>query len=197
MGWTGIHFKPADPKAYVLQDYNFENETGKSTVLASAKVGNVIYAAVHNAYKVKPDVTSHLLDADNSCVYGLVILTRSPKNEFLWKNISEECGPHESNCPLKILEMLTPLSENAEWAKAWRKRCRENAFKPKTRTLKAGTVIKYATPLNFGKAGSDDTFERVDIFIRGKLKKVFYSTKIGYCRINVRNNPDFEVVGAA
>jgi hypothetical protein len=67
-------------------------------------------------------------------------------------------GPVESECPERILNLLTET--DSEYAQNWRARCRarlaERAGKPK---VTVGSTIKFAQPLSFTDGATEDTFE--------------------------------------
>lgn len=142
MGWTGYnatHYKPdgtIDRKAEL--DYElfgrFDGRPDAHKLLKSSLVGSTYYAAAQ-----KPD----------GCVYGLVVLTqtdrRDPWTNFYYKDMSEDMGPCESDCPVSILKLLSPTTD--DFALAWRERCRENAARKKSPTtlgnLPIGSRIRF------------------------------------------------------
>jgi hypothetical protein len=115
-------------------------------VIDSATRGNVWYAILE-ACPSTPGIPARY--------YGSVCLFKRSKrlNEFGYKDIGEASGPNASNAPLRIidkLDKLAPISElddsyGAKWAREWRKRCRDNASKPKKQspTLSKGMVVKF------------------------------------------------------
>jgi hypothetical protein len=86
-------------------------------------------------------------------------------DNFGYKDMSEFAGPVQSECPKRILELLTPLPDNDDssttWAKNWRERCwakiNNRTSKPK---VKEGDVIKVSEPLEFRSGISYDTFQK-------------------------------------
>jgi hypothetical protein len=56
-------------------------------------------------------------------VFAVVILLNYAKgyHNFGYKDMDESCGPVESNCPERILKLLTPT--DSEYANEWRQRC--------------------------------------------------------------------------
>lgn len=116
---------------------------------------------------------------DLGYTYCLVyLLHRSPKSyyNFGYKDMSEFCGPGASECPLRILDKLTPLDEiqklngdtDIGYAERWRASCRENALnkKQKNEALKKGKVLKTKEPLLFTSG------EHYQFFIK-KNKKLY------------------------
>ena len=131
MGWT---WKQADTvgiykngrcsskinvKQEVINELNFTNkDTGATySVIKAAKVGRTVYAAVKFE---KPNTKPY--------VFAAVFDTRTDlKNSlnFGFKDMDETCGPYLVDCPLYILDLLSPTED--EYAIKWRNACRERA----------------------------------------------------------------------
>lgn len=139
MGWTGI------PGFYGGTKEKIEEVTRGFTnteVLKVRKVGSTIYSAMHNK--------------DTDEVWCLVTLTAMDKGEFLYKSMSDKCGPGVVDCPVSILDLLTETDN--EYANQWREKARKVA-EVKSRKVKSGDIIKMAHPLSFaGGNYSFDTF---------------------------------------
>lgn len=143
MGWTfyDAHFYDSrgrvDRKAECNRLLTWEDETSKHTVLKAVMKGRVHYSAVEVIIKATGE--RH--------VDGSVILTSSDIRgngfNFGYKGISENMGPCEQDCPLSILNLLTPTE--SKWANDWRDACRKRAemrkASPKLASLPVGTVI--------------------------------------------------------
>ncbi|SFI01582.1 DUF6927 domain-containing protein [Modicisalibacter xianhensis] len=158
---------PADRKAYL--DENYSTKDGSQTVLKSSFVGSTYYAAI----KIKrpgeaPD------QAPFEYTLGAVIKTSSMQGEFCYKSMDETMGPHESQCPMSILKLLSPLEEleqlgvvvgtSLKYAGEWRERCRKHAESKKQRArLKAGDRIKLPYSVRFVGGLECDTFTKVDL----------------------------------
>lgn len=121
MGWDGVKLDRGQlPEGYVLK------MLGNCKPKAMATVGDALYLAVpcnedspHGFYK-KGDVI------------GLVVLMRKDADGYTYfKWVDEFCGPSADEAPAKVLRALSPLPKiehrMVEWARNWRKRCRENA----------------------------------------------------------------------
>lgn len=139
MGWTGTHAKNyknglIDRKAECDAIYTGQNEHGKWEVLKSSMRGSVYYAAVK---RTMPDGSSH--------VFGAVCLTSVDNDDyfnFSYKDMDESVGPAQHDCPVSILNMLSP-TDNA-YALDWRQRCREHGKEKKAlSSLPVGAVIEY------------------------------------------------------
>ena len=147
MGWTYTH-KPAGQSASEFLREHFTEETDKLRweMLDIAIVRfRTAYAAVRKTNKLTGD----------SLVFGLVcLLDHRPADEynFGWKEIEESMGPVESDCPARILDLLTPTK--AEFAIEWRARCRENLAKRDEasnfmHSLRPGDRLRYEPGLTF------------------------------------------------
>ncbi len=142
MGWTGYyatHYKrdgSIDRKAEL--DYElftrWYGTEGAHELLKSAVVGSTYYAAARS---------------QRGNVYGLVVLTQTSRKmedgcNFWYKDMSEDMGPCECDCPLSILKLLSPT--DSEYALDWR-RCREKAERKRSPTalpnLPIGTRIRF------------------------------------------------------
>ena len=147
MGWTTTH-KPAgqSASAFLREHFNEETETLRWEMLDIAIIEfRTAYAAIR-----KTDKTT-----GESLVFGVVcLLDYRPSDEynFGWKEIEESMGPVESDCPARILDLLTPTA--SEFAIEWRARCRENLAKRDKATsfmqsLRPGDRLRYAPGLTF------------------------------------------------
>lgn len=152
MGWTYSHRDKGISNMKWFGDYfNYEGERVRSTLLDCSGTLSVVYCAVEHVYKQEEDRRE---------VWACVILTRrAPKSwyNFGQKEISEEMGPLEIDCPERILDLLMPTSN--EHALKWRARCRESLAKRKARPrLKKGLVIKIPFEVNFVDGCSEQIF---------------------------------------
>lgn len=156
MGWTSYHVSPVykngkrviDRKAECDNTCNWtdRDESGKllrkSEVLKSAMVGSTHYAAVR--------VTKYAADEapESTSVYAAVTLTYVDNryyNNFGYKDMSENMGPHQCKCPKSILDLLSPTDN--EYALAWRENCRRNIEEKKNpdrpANLPIGSIIRF------------------------------------------------------
>jgi hypothetical protein len=123
MGW--LYMKSlrghAGPREYLDDQFTFERDDETSKVLRSELVGEkAYYAAVE--YKCVKTGTHE--------VFALICLVAyDPRDRegyiFGYKDMTEGMGPYESNCPVAILDLLTPTDRPD--ALQWRARCRANA----------------------------------------------------------------------
>ena len=145
MGWlfmAGLGGYPS-PRSYLDNQFTYSVEAETATVLASAQVGSVYYAAVE---RKRP--------GEKTIVLGLICLTKyNPRARdgmtFGYKDMGEEMGPYEADCPPAILDLLTETDH--PHALEWRAKCRANAHVRsliKARpTPKPGQTIIFDPPL--------------------------------------------------
>ena len=111
-------------KEFFKREFNFTKpEEGRSgTVLECATKNNVAYIAYQSVTPEKTEVIA---------LVGL--LRHSPTDPdgltFGYKDISEDMGPTASECPAKILKLLTKTTN--QLSLEWRARCWENIEKKK------------------------------------------------------------------
>ncbi|MGO8847819.1 MAG: DUF6927 domain-containing protein [Methylocella sp.] len=161
MGW--LYMQSLDghsgPRQYLNAQFTYQHPTVTSRVLRSALVKmRVYYAAVEQL----------LADTGKREVWGAVCLVAyNPRDRegyiFGYKDMSESCGPIESDCPDAILDLLTPTAH--PYAQEWRARCRDNAAMWRARSAKptprAGQTIIFDTPLSFSNGQHLDRFDVV------------------------------------
>ncbi|MAC57956.1 DUF6927 domain-containing protein [Novosphingobium aquimarinum] len=150
MGWLymprssmGGH---ASARAYLDAQFTYERpqENGSShglKVLASACPGNRVYYAA----------TQVITDGKAGEVFAIVCLVRwNPRDKegfiFGYKDMEESMGPHEADCPARILDLLTPTDK--DYAIDWRARCRANLDR-RSRKLADGDRIRFPAPMKF------------------------------------------------
>ena len=128
MGWTSEHVEPVlkngkmtiDRKAACDKLFRSESsgESSKYEVLKSAMVGSTYYAAL------KRTIFATNTEPERTTVFAVVCLTKIDMKDyfnFSYKEMSENCGPAECNCPASILKLLSPT--DSDWAKEWREEC--------------------------------------------------------------------------
>lgn len=140
MGWTSYHashYKNGniDRKAEMDNRWTQTEHDGypQLTVLKSVMKGSTYYAAIEvkrNGEVEKVFGTTALTSVDNKDYYN-----------FSYKDIDETMGPYTNECPISILDLLTPTE--SEWANEWRKRCRERHARTPLSKLPVGTKIHF------------------------------------------------------
>lgn len=147
-------------KAYLDAQFTYERKQSSGgsrglKVLASSCAGNrVYYAAVQE-----------LSDGRGGEIFAVVCLVlwnpRSATAEhFGYKDMTEQMGPCEAQCPAAILDLLTPTDN--EHALDWRRRCRAN-LALRSRKIEPGARIRLESPLAFtdGHVGNEFIVDRI------------------------------------
>lgn len=154
MGWTSYHAsyykkngtvdRKKEMDAYFMEGLN----AGMYEVVKSAMVGSTYYAAVKQIQRnVKGDDGEckrvDIPEAEHE-TFGMVMLTKTDMKDYYniyYKDISEDMGPYESKCPVSIIKLLSPTTN--EYAMAWRQRCLDNAKTKDVKNLPVGTIIEF------------------------------------------------------
>ncbi len=116
MGWSSL-YKPKHEttREWVKSNYSSEDY---EVIDVAAKLTEV-YAAVKNKKTQE--------------VFALILLVHHSRgyHNFSYKSMDEFCGPGATNCPKRILELLTPLTKENDpngWAEKWRNDCWNKLF---------------------------------------------------------------------
>ena len=141
MGWTTTYKPKGEPVLdFFIREGIFtwgEDCPNTYRVLDSALVNmRTFYAAIEQVNK----------ETGKRIVWAAIVLVRhypkDPCYNISWKDMDEGCGSYETNCPERILKLLTPTDN--EYALGWRAACWANVEKRKARkNLPPGTVLKY------------------------------------------------------
>lgn len=157
MGWTSYnatYYKSVSGHTTVDRKAECDSICNDScnTVLKSAMVGKVYYAAVKRTARYDWSAEKPIpipLPDNEQIVYAVIFVTSvdmKDYNNFSYKDMDETVLPYYYDCPASILRLLT--STDCERAKQWRAKCWEHIEKRKERkTLSAlpiGTVISYS-----------------------------------------------------
>lgn len=138
MGWTTTH-KPANvsAKEYIERELLVWTSPTHSYRVLDGGVKNfrTYYGAVE-----KVELKSGKRD-----VFAVIILLSYSKDyyNFGYKDMSEDMGPYQADCPERILNLLTP-TDNAN-ANAWRKQCRDRIeqSRQKKQSVIVGSQLAY------------------------------------------------------
>ena len=150
MGWLFMPFASMgghrSATSYLDAQFTYERDLEGGTrrglkVLASSCPGNRVYYA---AVQV-------MTDGVGGEIFAVVCLVRwntrsSDGQNFGYKDMTENMGPCEADCPAHILDLLTPT--NKEYAIDWRARCRANLVR-RSRKLADGDRIRLDDPITF------------------------------------------------
>jgi hypothetical protein len=146
MGSTGTYRPPGmtDRKFFETEFPNTLGTYGRIVACATkgtsgGEWNSVFYAAVRNK-----DNAPH----DPGKTWALVVLKHGSGHNFVYKDLSEEMGPAEDECPANILSLLSPT--DSQWANEWRERCykRLAAIAARPRVTR-GDVVTFAEPIQF------------------------------------------------
>jgi len=119
MGWTCTE-KPNDIRQHLLSNVTFETDSERHRALDIAIVHlRTAYIAVE---------TTVIATRQTYVCAAVVLMNFYPKDlyGFCTKWLDESMGPVESECPERILELLTPTPHDNHWSRAWRQRCWDN-----------------------------------------------------------------------
>ena len=145
MGWLFMTSLKghAGPRAYLDDQFTSTHDEVQFTVLRSAlRSMRTYYAAVERK-----------TPGGERKVFAVVCLVKyNPRDRegyiFGYKDMEESMGPYEADCPVPILDLLTP-TENAH-ALEWRARCREAAKRKARRPkLRLGATVVFTEPIAF------------------------------------------------
>lgn len=125
-------------------------------------------------------------------VYALVCQLHHVPNDYYnlgYKDVDEDMGPIEYDCPERILKFLTPpATDNAEH---WRKVCWESIENRKNAPpLKSGKYLVLDTPLKFANGDEISTF-----YIKNAKRRIFLESRSGYQSYKLPNNSKLRDVG--
>ena len=120
---------------------------------------------VYEATGVAYIAVSAKLDDGTSATMALISSFALDKTEFYWSDEAEFCGPRHTDCPARILDLLSPLSAfPAAWgnknAADCRATCRAKikARRDLGKNLTDGITIRFAEPITFGSGAVRDSF---------------------------------------
>lgn len=114
MGWVNICRKPPNPKLYLDSELHWSSPTKSARVLASSIVDDVHYAAVEVLHE----------GGRPRMVFAAVTPTESHYPSWSYKTMDESMCPEYFDCPLNVLELLTPPT--CEQSRRWRDKCMIN-----------------------------------------------------------------------
>jgi hypothetical protein len=152
MGWTGYTHKPHD----------IRQEMARIVLpwipVQISQVGSTWYIAAQH----------------NDIITCFVILTRSDRGQWLYKDMDESMGPVEAKAPKSLIKRLSPTDH--PHALEWRQRCLDYASRPR---YKPGDKIVLSDPVHFKGHPPQTEFTRTD--------KYWHNAAIGLCRLSPYN----------
>lgn len=148
MGWTYTFRGNTPVKEFLASRVNCENEHAKWQVQDIALVKmRTAYLAVEI---IRRNQETGTLDTTTREVVALVFLLDYRPNDrdfdAGYKDMDETMGPCESECPERILQLLTPTTH--ENALAWRQRCWDNIAQRKSFRFSKDDVLE-TQPISF------------------------------------------------
>ena len=151
MGWTTFN----KPKHISPSDY-FRNSFSHEPNHELLDIAIVKRTQCYMAVKLKD--TGEIFAFVYMLTYG-----RGQEN-FGYKDMTEFAGPNISECPKRILKLLSPLDaadDKNGWAIEWRKRCWDKInSKTSNPKVKEGQIIKLEEPINFSNGGGYQFFKK-------------------------------------
>jgi len=158
MGWTTTCTYPGGGiRRYLDAEFSSEHpDHPRREILKSAMKGTTeYYAAMRTTRR----------ETGKTLTFALVVLVSYKPREadgytLGWKDMDESMGPYITNCPVPILNLLDPPSN--ENAKVWREACRGRAARVKRarESLMPGTCIELVDPLRFANG---ETYARFTV----------------------------------
>lgn len=180
MGWTWQCAKFYDRKGNIdrkaecddLYTWNNEETGDKCRVLKSVMVGATWYGACE---RTRPGQEPY--------VFAGVCLTSVDSHEYCnfgYKDMDESMGPCERDCPISILNRLSPRDD--EWALEWRTACRENAVKKAADRKDSNSLqnLPLGAKIAVQKRGQSIVLEKGRISNRKRPVWVDWSTRTYY-----------------
>lgn len=142
MGWTYTKLN-GTMKQELTRLLTWETEENSNKVLDMAIVKlKTMYAAVERIHK----------NTGEREVWAAVFMLNFVPNaadgyNFGYKDMCESMGPYQTECPERILKLLTPTS--SEFAIKWRMECWAGIQKRKETKLTVGDMVKFKSLIKF------------------------------------------------
>jgi len=186
MGWLYMSSMKGHktPKQYLDHQLTYEGESFTCKVLDSAVVNmKRYYAAVEKVEKAT---------GERSVICVVCLVNFNPRDKegmiFGYKDMDETMGPCASDCPARILDLLTPT--DSKYATEWRARCKRRL----TKLLpKPGQTIVLEAPMKFSDNTSQSRFKVIERTVRGRKKRLFMGEGGGYYRLGNLRDVEFTV----
>lgn len=166
MGTTVLHReKGQTAAAFFAEEFG---EAYAKAVRATASKPGVFFAVV----EVPAAEKQNLVPDENGMVrYCWVVRTghgdgRRALANFSYAEQTEFMGPLEANCPVRLLDMLSPIKDDGRddtpsaWARGWRRKCRDRAALDAA--LVVGAEFTLDQPLRFSDKVEADRFRLVE-----------------------------------
>lgn len=162
MGWTTTYEDVGNDSKSIREFLRKEFTWEKCEVIDDAKVGNTVFQAIR--------------ERKTGEAFGMVILIGRDQGFLSYKDMSEDMGPYQYNCPLHILDKLSPTTD--KWANEWRRGCRNYHAKHKSqKQIPSGSIVKFSHPIKFSTGEKLNTF----VLIR-------YGRRVRFFKYNEQTN---------
>lgn len=164
MGWSW-GAKPNNIREWLDKVYSGENHGVKQRCLDAAMINmSEIYVAVEQTdkYGIKTVIADIMQ----------IKFTNEKEDGFNYPQMGynaygEQCGVHQTNCPQRILDLLTPTDDST--SNEWRRKCRERLeHRATVSKLQEGDHIQFAEQIRFSSGELRDTF-KIRIFNKKKM----------------------------
>lgn len=188
MGWS-VGDMPTDLKRFLRELLTWDGDQARHRCVDIAIKVSAAYAAVETIDK----------ETGDKSIWAAVIMLRryggKDARELGYKLVGEDSGPVDTDCPKRILDLLTDT--NVEYAKQWRARCLRTLDKrKKSAALKPGQKIEYAQHVRFTDGYEGRSFTVVSVRgRRGRTRKVLRGDNGCLYRMpNMRQRSDWSLV---
>jgi hypothetical protein len=135
MGWT-YGWNTRDELVQELTRTH-ESEQTKHEVIKRAFAGNNLWTVVEVADK-----------AANKSERHIVLFKLAKHGHWGYKDIGEECGPCEENCPLSFFDLAPLADDDNSYARGWRDRVRQYHAR-RNQKLTVGQEVKLTNGQTF------------------------------------------------
>jgi len=175
MGWTSLNKTAGmSVKDFFCKEFNSVSSEASLEVIDCSATLSEAYLAIEVIRAGKPRE-----------VFAMVCLIHyNPKSyhNFSYKDMEETAGPYYYNCPERILNLLTPTTN--QYAMEWRRECRETIEQKKARpSFKVGDILEFKEPISFSNAWKLKRLKAVN-----KRKLIFKSPDTNAVRFKLGRN---------
>ena len=147
MGWMFQRDPVEDPVAHMVSKFTYDGGKYTQEPLDGARAGNTVYLAIKATDK----------KTGRSFVFAAVILISNTKKDgFGYKDQTETMGPHQYDCPERIMRLLSPVGDlpYASYAADWRagvaaRRAEKRRRRQLRNSLRIGSTVTLQTAVRF------------------------------------------------
>jgi hypothetical protein len=180
MGWLFQRDPVDDPVAHLTRKFTYADDMYNQQPLDGARAGNTVYLAIRSTEKA----------TGRAFVFAAVILISNTKKDgFGYKDQTETMGPHQYDCPQRIMRLLSPITHlpyhgyAADWRAGVAARCAEKRRRRQLRnSLRIGSTVTLQTAVRF-PGGAAATAFSVAYFRRKTPVFISLDGPEFYCRL--------------